>query len=121
MIAFENVDKFYRPYVDRVIRQQARKPSMLAQAQATQEAMSDTVPNVDTSSAVAPSVLEQAQALQQPSMNQRLSESLARLQETDARRTGGPDPLVAPVLTAQAQEGQAYPYHADPSSIDHRQ
>jgi hypothetical protein len=106
-VSQENVDKFYRPYVDRVIRQQARKPSMLAQAQATQEAMSDTVPNVDTSSAVAPSVLEQAQALQQPSMNQRLSESLARLQETDARRTGGPDPLVAPVLTAQAQEGQA--------------
>lgn len=38
-VAQENVDKFYKPYVDRVRRQQKRKPSMLKQAQATQEAM----------------------------------------------------------------------------------
>jgi len=40
-VAQENVDKFYKPYVDRVRRQQKRKPSMLKQAQATQEAMAD--------------------------------------------------------------------------------
>ena len=40
-VAQENVDKFYKPYVDRVRRQQKRKPSMLKQAQATQEAISD--------------------------------------------------------------------------------
>jgi len=40
-VAQENVDKFYNPYVDRVRLQQKRKPSMLKQAQATQEAMAD--------------------------------------------------------------------------------
>jgi hypothetical protein len=40
-VSQENVDKFYKPYVDRVRRQQKRKPSMLKQAQATQEAISD--------------------------------------------------------------------------------
>ena len=40
-VAQENVDKFYKPYIDRVRLQQKRKPSMLKQAQATQEAMAD--------------------------------------------------------------------------------
>ena len=40
-VSQENVDKFYKPYVDRVKLQQKRKASMLKQAQATQEAISD--------------------------------------------------------------------------------
>ena len=40
-VSQENVDKFYKPYVDRARRQQKNKPSMLAQAQATQQALSD--------------------------------------------------------------------------------
>lgn len=40
-VAQENVDKFYKPYIDRVRLQQKRKASMLKQAQATQEAISD--------------------------------------------------------------------------------
>ena len=62
----ENVDKFYKPYVDRVRRQQKRKPSMLAQAQATQEAIQGE-PVVNAETAPAPSVLEQAQDTQRTS------------------------------------------------------
>lgn len=40
-VSQENVDKFYKPYIDRVKLQQKRKASMLKQAQATQEAISD--------------------------------------------------------------------------------
>ena len=94
-VSQENVDKFYKPYVDRARRQQKNKPSMLAQAQATQAAIQGE-PAVNTEAAPAPSVLEQAQKLQQPTMNQRLSESLARLQETEARRTGNPNQPVSP-------------------------
>ena len=64
-VAQENVDKFYKPYVDRVRRQQKRKPSMLKQAQATQAALQGG-PVVNTEAAPAPSVLEQAQATQEP-------------------------------------------------------
>ena len=86
-VSQENVDKFYKPYVDRVKLQQKRKASMLKQAQATQEAEIQGGPAVNTETAPAPSVLEQAQAGQQPTTNQRLAESLARLQETEAQRT----------------------------------
>jgi len=64
-VSQENVNKFYKPYVDRARRQQARKPSMLAQSQATQAAIQGE-PAVNTETAPAPSVLEQAQKLQQP-------------------------------------------------------
>ena len=64
-VSKENVDKFYKPYVDRARRQQKNKPSMLAQAQATQAAIQGE-PAVNTETAPAPSVLEQAQATQQP-------------------------------------------------------
>jgi len=85
-VSQENVDKFYKPYVDRVKLQQKRKASMLKQAQATQAEIQGG-PAVNTETAPAPSVLEQAQAGQQPTTNQRLAESLARLQETEAQRT----------------------------------
>ena len=64
-VARENVDKFYKPYVDRVRRQQKRKPSMLKQAQATQEAIQGE-PGVNTQTAPAPSVLEKAQGTGNP-------------------------------------------------------
>ena len=50
-VSQENVDKFYKPYVDRARRQQKNKPSMLAQAQATQQALSDQ-PRSDDSRSV---------------------------------------------------------------------
>ena len=64
-VSQENVDKFYKPYVDRVRRQQKRKPSMLKQAQATQAAIQGG-PAVNTETAPAPSVLEQAQGTGNP-------------------------------------------------------
>lgn len=75
-VAQENVDKFYKPYIDRVRLQQKRKASMLKQAQATQAALQGG-PVVNTQTAPAPSVLEKAQAGQQPTMNQRLAEPIS--------------------------------------------
>lgn len=73
-VSKENVDKFYKPYVDRARRQQKNKPSMLAQAQATQAAIQGE-PVVNTETAPAPSVLEQAQATQQPTPGQPISDA----------------------------------------------
>ena len=64
-VSQENVDKFYKPYVDRVKLQQKRKASMLKQAQATQAALQGG-PVVNTQTAPAPSVLEKAQGTGNP-------------------------------------------------------
>jgi hypothetical protein len=83
-VAQENVDTYFKPYVDRVVRQQGRKPSLLAQAQAAQE------PVIKTSPLVA-----QAQAAQGPSIEERRQASFDELQATQGKRPPLKDSLKA--------------------------
>ena len=66
----ENVDTYFKPYVDRVITQDARKPALLAQAQAAQAPVVKTSPLAQAQAAQAPvaetSPLAKAQAVQDP-------------------------------------------------------
>ena len=71
-VAQENVDTYFKPYVDRVVRQQGRKPSLLAQAQAAQEPVIKTSP-----------LAAQAQAAQGPPLSDTLKAATAYFNRGD--------------------------------------